>query len=451
MSKQERILEGNRNDALTSLAGSMRARGMDADAIQAALEVHNRKRCEPPLEDAEVAVIARSVARYEPNACIEPGRNDPCSMPVSSHVEMNPSATIEDDEPAWPVVFLNGPIRQFQLAIAEKGTVEKKPDAFFQRGGQIVKVVTPTWYKDGRASDEDQTAPWLHKMTSIGVAIEFENHVIFKRFDKRSGKWIRQQCPDTFGKAYLETPDAWECNKLAGVLDHPVITAKGTIIMTHGYDKESKLFFVHRLEIEPIPDHVSREAALDALEEIIETIQEFPFTGEASRATALAMILTPYIRHSVSCVPLFCVTAPVQGTGKTMLASLPSFIATGENPIIITFPDDENELEKKLGAHFMSGARHILIDNVTKVLKNDFLSEVISSIRISTRVLGQSINWVGEPTVCLSATGNNLAIGGDLPRRVLVSGLNVNMENPEIRQFDRNLLAFVKTHRARLI
>ncbi|MGH6637743.1 MAG: phage/plasmid primase, P4 family, partial [Polaromonas sp.] len=67
VSKQELILEGNRNDALTSLAGSMRARGMEADAIQAALQVHNRNRCEPPLEDAEVAVIARSVGRYKPD------------------------------------------------------------------------------------------------------------------------------------------------------------------------------------------------------------------------------------------------------------------------------------------------------------------------------------------------------------------------------------------------
>ncbi|MGH8049538.1 MAG: primase C-terminal domain-containing protein, partial [Arenimonas sp.] len=67
VSEQELIFEGNRNDALTSLAGSMRARGMDTDAILAALQVHNQKRCEPPLEEAEVAVIARSVGRYKPD------------------------------------------------------------------------------------------------------------------------------------------------------------------------------------------------------------------------------------------------------------------------------------------------------------------------------------------------------------------------------------------------
>ena len=55
-----------RNATLTSLAGTMRRRGMSGEAIQAALLEENTKRCEEPLDDAEVEAIARSVARYEP-------------------------------------------------------------------------------------------------------------------------------------------------------------------------------------------------------------------------------------------------------------------------------------------------------------------------------------------------------------------------------------------------
>ncbi|MGH8559172.1 MAG: hypothetical protein ACRESZ_17315, partial [Methylococcales bacterium] len=293
--------------------------------------------------------------------------------------------------------------------------------------------------------------PRLNVLSPIVVAMEFEQAAIFKKFDRRSNQWVRRTCPDALGKAYIDNSNLWKCNELLGLIDHPIITSQGGIIMQRGYDKKSKLFFVHRLEIEPIQDQVSRESALDALEEIIETIREFPFADEASVAAAVAMILTPYVRHSVPFVPLFCVTAPTQGTGKTMLASLPSFIATGTQPIIMSFPNDENELEKKLSAHFMCGDRHILIDNITKVLKNDFLAKVISSVQVSSRVLGESKNWVGEPTVCISATGNNLAIGGDLPRRIMMAHLSVNMEHPELRQFDRNLVAYVQKHRARLI
>ncbi len=58
------ILEGHRNAALTSLAGSMRARGMARESIEAALLEENTGRCQPPLPESEVRGIAESVARY---------------------------------------------------------------------------------------------------------------------------------------------------------------------------------------------------------------------------------------------------------------------------------------------------------------------------------------------------------------------------------------------------
>src|SRR5215212_6908249 len=62
----ERIPSGKRNDALASLAGSMRRRGMGEAEILAALQVANDQRCQPPLEASEVEKIAASVARYAP-------------------------------------------------------------------------------------------------------------------------------------------------------------------------------------------------------------------------------------------------------------------------------------------------------------------------------------------------------------------------------------------------
>jgi len=60
------IPEGNRNGTLTSLAGTMRRRGMSEDGICAALLAENARRCVPPLPQEEVRRIVRSVARYEP-------------------------------------------------------------------------------------------------------------------------------------------------------------------------------------------------------------------------------------------------------------------------------------------------------------------------------------------------------------------------------------------------
>jgi Primase C terminal 1 (PriCT-1)/Protein of unknown function (DUF3987)/Bifunctional DNA primase/polymerase, N-terminal len=54
-----------RNNTLTSLAGSMRRRGMSQEAIEAALLAENKK-CYPELPETEVISIAKSVSRYEP-------------------------------------------------------------------------------------------------------------------------------------------------------------------------------------------------------------------------------------------------------------------------------------------------------------------------------------------------------------------------------------------------
>lgn len=57
---------GKRNTTLTSFAGAMRRPGMSQEAIEVALLLENRNRCEFPLTDVEVKQIAASVARYAP-------------------------------------------------------------------------------------------------------------------------------------------------------------------------------------------------------------------------------------------------------------------------------------------------------------------------------------------------------------------------------------------------
>src|SRR5438552_5467846 len=63
--EQQPIVKGERNTVLTSLAGSMRRRGMTEAAIQSALLIENAARCKPPLRKEDVQEIAISVARYE--------------------------------------------------------------------------------------------------------------------------------------------------------------------------------------------------------------------------------------------------------------------------------------------------------------------------------------------------------------------------------------------------
>ncbi|CAK0775780.1 hypothetical protein CCP3SC1_70052 [Gammaproteobacteria bacterium] len=82
------VSEGGRNNHLTSLAGSMRRRGMTEQAILAALREENTLRCLPPLDEREVAVIAESVGKYAPSAGVY-------TTSASVSAEPSPIANIE--------------------------------------------------------------------------------------------------------------------------------------------------------------------------------------------------------------------------------------------------------------------------------------------------------------------------------------------------------------------
>lgn len=60
----DNIFEGDRNQSLISIAGSMRARGMSHAAILNALLITNKEQVKPPLPDREVEGIAASIMRY---------------------------------------------------------------------------------------------------------------------------------------------------------------------------------------------------------------------------------------------------------------------------------------------------------------------------------------------------------------------------------------------------
>lgn len=67
--QSEEIPKGRRNETLTSIAGSLRRRGMTQDEIAAILLVVNQ-RCVPPLSEKEVRRIAQGVARYQPEEIV---------------------------------------------------------------------------------------------------------------------------------------------------------------------------------------------------------------------------------------------------------------------------------------------------------------------------------------------------------------------------------------------
>ena len=85
----------------------------------------------------------------------------------------------------------------------------------------------------------------------------------------------------------------------------------------------------------------------------------------------------------------------------------------------------EEELEKRLGAAVIHGQSLVCIDNVVGELGGDALCRLIEQPRPSVRVLGQSLNVeIDARSTTYFCNGNNIAIVGDLCRRVIGSRLD---------------------------
>jgi hypothetical protein len=93
LSASDPIPEGQRNQTLASLAGSMRRRGMSQSSIEAALQIENHQRCQPPLPEGEVIKITKSITTYSP---IPPSDNKDsvCTCPESGDADTNHYKTI---------------------------------------------------------------------------------------------------------------------------------------------------------------------------------------------------------------------------------------------------------------------------------------------------------------------------------------------------------------------
>lgn len=94
------IPTGERNNVLTSLAGTMRRRGMGEAEIVAALLETNSGRCSPPLPDDEVRRIAQSVSAYEPATAVSRSQSSKDARTPSS-LRTRCLADVEPEAVTW--------------------------------------------------------------------------------------------------------------------------------------------------------------------------------------------------------------------------------------------------------------------------------------------------------------------------------------------------------------
>lgn len=224
---------------------------------------------------------------------------------------------------------------------------------------------------------------------------------------------------------------------LRAITDCPTMREDGSLLVENGYDRESGVYLQHSGGFEPVPDNPTIGDARGALDLLGELLHDFPFLAPHHLSAAIGAVMTAVLRPAIKGpTPLFLVTSSTPGTGKSLLVDLVSIIATGHGASRFAPPRREEEIRKALTSLVLESPRIVLIDNVDRPIGGPSLDAAITSDELSPwtdRLLGSS-SIVRAPFVCSwFATGNNMAIKGDLARRSIVVRMEANLERPEER------------------
>ena len=268
------------------------------------------------------------------------------------------------------------------------------------------------------------------------------------------------------GKQVIARIPLWCCQAIAdggswpglpplfGLVTAPLLRRDGTVLQTTGYDKVSGLYAHFRQPFPEIPDCPTAETVTKAKEDLLDLVVDFPFETERDRSAWLASLLTPLASEAFegSVGPVFFFDANVRGSGKSRLTNIVSIIVTGHVAAKTSATENEEETRKRITSMVMDGTRMVFLDNLTS-LGGPVMDAAITGEIWRDRGLGGNTLIERSLRMTWYATGNNVQLLGDMPRRVCFIRLESPLEMPERRKGFRhpNLLQHVRQHRAGLL
>jgi putative DNA primase/helicase len=319
----------------------------------------------------------------------------------------------------------------------------------FQRGSLIVRPAhSRVDIADGNTTSAIRLAPVRpHLLVELmTLAAQWE------RFDMKANDWVPIDCPHRVAETYLARDGVWNVPVLTGMVNCPVLRPDGSILEIAGYDSATGLLYDPQgMKFSPVPERPDKEDALRALAVLKDLLSTFPFVTDADRSVALSGILTAIHRRSIPTAPAHCLTAPVAGSGKSMLVDIASEIADGRRAAVMSLGKTDEEAEKRLASALIAGDSIISIDNIDREFGGELYCQALTQTSLRLRVLGFS-KLVNVPSnATMFANGNNLTLVGDMTRRAMMCTMNPGVERPELRVFSRNPLDMVRTERDKYV
>jgi putative DNA primase/helicase len=256
----------------------------------------------------------------------------------------------------------------------------------------------------------------------------------------------------------LASLPAWDqIPHLDAVVECPVFTKPGNLIREPGFHASARLWLhpAEGLVVPEIPAEPSTAEVVAARSLLFdELLGDFPFQDDASRAHALAALLLPFVRPLIDGpTPLHLFDAPVEGTGKTLLATVITLVSTGREPEGTTEAGNDDEWRKRITALLREGPMFVLLDNLNRELDSAALASVLTARMWKDRLLGCSTTVSLPNRAVWLGSGNNTRLSREMLRRTVWCRLDAKLDAPWERSEFRhpNLVQWAKENRGRLV
>jgi Bifunctional DNA primase/polymerase, N-terminal len=340
------------------------------------------------------------------------------------------------------VLITNRPLRHKSTDALNTLLEVNDPPQLFVRSGQLARI-----------GKDEEDEPIVQEVGEARLRHHMSLAANFVRAG-RDGEVVHVSPPEDVVKDVLARA-VWPFPSLIGVSRVPFFRPDGTLVKQAGYDSVTRIFYAPApgLAVE-VPEQPTRGDVRRALELVEECIGDFPYADEASAANALAMLSTPILRTVIpGPVPLAAIDKPTPGTGGSLLADVAALVATGRPAGMASAPRDDEEVRKQITSALRAGSPVITIDNVSGDLSAPSLARALTAEIWEDRLLGRSEQVKLPQRATWLASGNNLKLGGDIPRRSYWIRLDAKTEKPWERRGFRhpNLKEWVCENRGALV
>lgn len=359
--------------------------------------------------------------RFFPGGGVQAGKPAPTGKPAAAGSAPSGPPGALPENPGLPQIIITHRFLQDKsgegLAALEQAN---DPPVIFVRAGALARVLR-----------DEKNTPCIDTLSDLALRGLLCRRALFY---KQTTQGLVPASPPMEIPRDIMALGGWSFPSLEGVTGIPIFRPDGSVCSTPGYDPATRLYYVGDPDLEDfpeIPENPTPQEVETARYVLLDIFSDMPFADQADKANALALLLTLPLRPAIAgLVPMAVITAPTPGTGKSLLADVVSIVGTGKVIPMEGLSNSDDETRKLITSLLDKSVPVICFDNVEGDLRAPSLARALTCMVWEDRILGKSATVSLPQRALWLATGNNVRLRGDLPRRTFPIRLDAKMSKP---------------------